>query len=167
MKQKNRDKIFISVRSILKFLLVHSFIVIYVGVGGYIVMDLFITRKQDTSFLTYYGFAVFAAFANICFSYSRTFDNSNTQSYIRGLGERCLFCATGFLIGSLLKYININSTNLFNKLPLSSILWKASEFIGGLFFVMSFSFAAITIHSLLDHLFEKIMLNKDNYYHEK
>lgn len=167
MKQKNRDKIFIAFRSILKLLLVHSFIVIYVAVGGYIVFDLFVSKKQDTSFLTYYGFAVFAVFANICFSYTRTIENEDTQSYLRGLGERFLFSATGFLIGSLLNYVNLNWIKFFNKLPFSSILLNVSEFIGGLFFVASFFFAAITIHSLLNHLFEKIMLNKDNYYDEK
>lgn len=167
MKQKNRDRVFITFRSIIKFLLVHSFIVIYVAVGLHIVMDIFVTKRQDTIFLIYYGFAIFAAFANICFSYTRTFDDTNTQLYLRGLGERFLFSALGFLIGSLLNYININWTKLFNKLPLSSILLKVSEFISGLFFVSSFCFAAITIHSLLDHLFEKTMLNKDNYYDEK
>ncbi len=31
----------------------------------------------------------------------------------------------------------------------------------------SFFFASTSVHSLLGHLFEKIMLNKENYYNEK
>ena len=164
MKKKNRDKLFTSIRGILKLLIVHSFIIIYVAVGGYIVMDLFITRKQETISLTYYGFAVFAVFANICFSYAKTFDDRNEQTYLRGIGEKFLFSATGFLIGSLLNYVVLNSTKFFTKLPASSVLSNVCEFIGGLFLTASFFFAAMTVHSLLNHLFEKIMLNKDNYY---
>jgi len=163
MKKKIRDKIFTSIRSILKLLLVHSFIVIYLAIGGYIVMDLFITKKQETISLTYYGFAIFAVFASICFSYAKTFDDRNEQIYLRGIGERFLFSAIGFLIGSLLNYVVINSTKFFNNLNVHSDLSNVCEFIGGLFFIASFFFAAITIHSFLDHLFEKIMLNKNNY----
>lgn len=167
MKRNNRDKVFTSIRGVLKLLIVHSFIVIYLAVGGYIVTDLFITRKQETISLTYYGFAIFAVVANICFSYARTLDDRNEQTYLRGIGERFLFSAIGFLIGSLLNYVVLNSTKYFSKLPGPSVLSNICEFIGALFLTVSFFFAATTVHSLLDHLFEKIMLNKDNYYDEK
>ena len=163
MNRKNRDRIFISIRSVLKLVTVHSFIVIYLTIGGYVVVDLFITRRQETVSLTYYGFAVFAVFANICFSYARTFDERNEQVYLRGIGERFLFSASGFLIGSLLNYVVINTSRYFDKLPGPSILSKVCESLGGIFLTFSFFFAATTIHSLLNHLFEKIMLNKDNY----
>ncbi len=166
MKKKTRDRIFISFRGILKVLLVHSFIVIYVAIGGYIVVDLFVTRKQDSISLTYYGFAIFAVLANICFSYTRTFDEPNEHIYLRGLGERFLFSTLGFLIGSILNYVNINSTKFFNNLPIPMALSNTCEFVGELFFTTSFFYAAIAVHSLLDHLFEKTTLNKDNYYIE-
>jgi hypothetical protein len=135
--------------------------------GLYIVYDLFITRKQDTIILTYYGFAVFAALSNICFSYCRTFDNaSNDQIYLQNIGEKFLFSSIGFLIGSVLNYTNVNSTKFFKE-PLATVFLYMSEFVGSIFFVSSFFFAVFAVHSLLDHLYEKLHLNKDNYYLEK
>jgi len=166
MQNKTRDKAFISIRGILKILLVHSFIVIYIAMGGYILLDLFVTRRQDSISLTYYGFAIFAVLANICFSYARAFDNTNEQSYLRGLGERFLFSALGFLIGSILNYININYRTLFENFPLPTVLIGFCEIVSGLFFTASFVYGAIAVHSLLDHLFERTTLDKDNYYNK-
>ncbi len=158
------DRIFVLLNRTIKFLLVDSFLIVAVLFGGYIITDLFITKKQESLAFTYYAFAIFAVLSNISFSYSRTFDESKSvQFYLRGLGERFLFCAFGFLIGSLLNFINVHSKELFNRHPLPIFVLTIVDIIAGLLFMASFFFAVQATHSLLEHLFEKIMLNKDNY----
>lgn len=164
MADKKTPWLFTIGRFILKALLVHSVIVFYAAVGGIVVNDLFVVRAQETINLTYYGFAIFAALASISFTYSRTFDNGDsTQIFLRQVGERFFFSAIGFLIGSVLNYLTVHvfSTPLTGNYI--SVMKPIVQFVGGFFFLAAFFYSAITTHSLLDHLFEKVTLNKHNF----
>ena len=61
----------------------------------------------------------------------------------------------------LTKRVNINSTKFFHKPYISPIrLLNVFEVIAGILLIVSFFNAAITVHSLLDHLFERTTLPK-------
>jgi len=163
MKKKNLDKVFLILHGSLKFFFVHSILIIAVVVGGYLVEDIFITRKEESLPLTYYGFAVFAALANICFSYSRILDDRESQFLLKSIGERFLFSAIGFLIGSLLNYICTNSV----KLKIGVFTSKIFSILAGIFLLASFFYVSVAVHSLLNYLFDRTTLRKDNYFEEK
>lgn len=81
MEKKTKHRLFILIRGIIKLLVVHSFLAMYVIVGGYIVIDLFVIKKQESMPLTYYGFAIFAVLTTLCFSYSKSLENKKDKKY--------------------------------------------------------------------------------------
>ncbi len=160
MKGKLHEKVFfLFIRFVIKFSVVYSFLIMLLIFGVYLFGDIFIFHREKSIPLTYYGFAIFAALSNICFSYSRNCD-SKEQIFLTGIGERFLFSSIVFLIGSILNYININSKSSSNY---SSFIYSISFYSAGSFFMGAFFHGGGTIYVLLDHLFEKITLNKENY----
>ena len=118
-----------------KFLVVHSFLILLIVLGGNIFFDLFVFKKEESISMTYYGFAIFAVLASICFSYSRNFEKMEDQLYVRGIGERFLLSALVFLIGSILNYLYINRTLFFNNSNYTSTIKEICSYSAAGFFI--------------------------------
>lgn len=171
-ENKIQRSIFRFVRLILKSVIVYAFGILFMVFGTTIVQDLFVTKRTETNSMTYYGFAVFAALANVIFSYARTFnaDNQSEISYLRGLGMRFLYSATGFLIGSVINYVIINIGKFYPSYHGTGFIFimvNIAEGVSSALIVTAFAYAAYATYELMDHLFEKLHLNKNSYLAKK
>lgn len=109
----NIDEVVISkLRYRLRGLIVVTFLFFYLLFTICLGLALFLIRfenqKDDTSFLTAFGFAILATTTNICFSWARTTNqNSNLFKTIRYAGEIGFISTILFLLASIAKYFTI------------------------------------------------------------
>jgi hypothetical protein len=173
MKKKSIARsTFIVKRFILKTILVYSFGILFLAFGIPLVENLFTTGNQAANSWTYYGFAIFAALANVIFSYARTFNNNeqNETIYLRGIGMRFLYASVYFLIGSVINYVIININKFYptyRGTGIAHYIIYTTQIIAAILIVSAFAFAAWAVNYLMNHLFEKLFLNKDNYLEKK
>lgn len=125
---------------------------------------MFLFKPSNPISLIYYGFAVFAAFSNICFSYARILEHKGEQDFLRSTGERFFLTACGFLIGSLLQYVAFNNSLFVHHQAFQLFVNKVCQTSGSLFLLGTLIPAGVTMHALLEHLFEKTSLNQANYH---
>lgn len=157
MFKKNKITFSKILTALSKLLFVYLFLIFYILFGTFLVHDLFFNKRCETLNLTYYGFAVFAALANICFSYSKTYGNDDrNQVHIKELGERFLYSSIGFLIGSIFNYLTVNSVTLFKVFKFQSAIAVSTQICGYIFFSSAFSFGCYAMHLLLKHLTRNI-----------
>jgi len=99
----------------------------------------FSNPKLDTTQYTNYGFAVLAAIASICFSWSRSIQNDPDKSKkVNFNGERVFFGSLLFLSASLFKYLYLKMDK-----PDIIMLWGIGKWLCYSLFLVLFSIAYV------------------------
>lgn len=77
-------------------------------VTGYVILD----PKVDTTGISNIGFLILVALSNCCFTWSRSLTEESVTRFSKSLnrdGAACVMAALSYAVGSLTKYIYINS----------------------------------------------------------
>ncbi len=139
--------------------------------GYTLILYSFTNLKEDTTFLTNYGFAILVGVASICFSWVRSLDKTSEPKMISRLnkyGEYAVHAAIIFLLGSVVKYMALHLDILFNLFMLKQWITPrlyvqiVMSSISSLCFTQAFIKANFSISGINLLLYERLHLGEKN-----
>jgi len=142
---------------------IYTMYCLLVGVLGLAFINLtFGNPKNDTTPVSYVGFAVLAATANICFSWARTTNsNSNLFKNIRYCGELSFLSTVLFLLAAIMKYFAVNYNQYDKKPDPNNDLLPTLKIFSATLFIVAYLVACVCfafIVRILAHRFAKTKL---------
>lgn len=141
--------------------------IIFAILGFSILLYSFKNIREDTTYLTNYGFAILIGLSSVCFSWTRNIDNEKEPLMLKRVSasaEGFLHCAIIFLLSSIIKYGTLKLGILFGEEYnlVKEIIINSFSIIYGLAFTSGFIKAERNIYNINLLLYERQHLNKRN-----